>query len=48
MYICLEKDLEKWKKTIDYSHWYRIIKLKATGEVFWTVLLSNHKVKIPI
>lgn len=35
MYICLEKDLEKWKKIIDYSHWYRIIKLKATGEVFW-------------
>ena len=48
MYICLEKDLEKWKKIIDYSHWYRIIKLKATGEVFWAVLLSNHKVKIPI
>lgn len=35
MYICLEKDLGKWRKIIDHYHWYRIIKLRATGEVFW-------------
>lgn len=36
MYICLEKDIEKWKKIIGATRWYRIFKLKATGEVFWT------------
>lgn len=37
MHICLEKDLEKWKrKLITPNHkWYRIFKLSATGKVFW-------------